>query len=94
MRINTPFKAMRLKCLDCSCFQPREVEKCVIPECTLYPYRFGKRPHTAEKHLKRRGEPRVKSNPSSFKPLRDGRGRILSKKGTQVPPDQRKEKKQ
>lgn len=38
-------KAVRLKCLDCSCFQPREVELCPVTKCTLYPYRFGKDPY-------------------------------------------------
>ena len=40
----TPIKAIRDKCLDCSCFQLREVRKCPIIECPIYPYRFGKRP--------------------------------------------------
>lgn len=38
-------KAVRLKCLDCSCFQPKEVALCPVKKCTLYPYRFGKDPY-------------------------------------------------
>ena len=40
----TPIKAMRQKCLDCSCYQPKEVRECTILNCALYPYRMGKRP--------------------------------------------------
>ena len=40
----TPLKAIRLKCLDCSGGQPKEVRYCPAKECDLYPYRFGKNP--------------------------------------------------
>ena len=50
----TPLKAIRAKCLDCSGDSWAEVEQCVIPECPLYPYRFGKRPATAERYLEAR----------------------------------------
>jgi hypothetical protein len=40
----TPMKAIRAKCLDCSCGSRKEVSECLIPDCPLYPYRFGKRP--------------------------------------------------
>lgn len=39
-----PLKAMRLKCLDCCCGSFQEVELCVVTDCSLYPYRFGKSP--------------------------------------------------
>lgn len=42
----TPIKAIRLKCLDCSGGSSTEVDKCVIPDCALFPYRYGKRPST------------------------------------------------
>ena len=42
----TPVKAIRAKCLDCSCGQPKEVRLCCIKNCPLYPYRMGKRPKT------------------------------------------------
>ena len=44
MKKLTPIRAIRLKCLDCSAESPHEVNKCVIPECSLYIYRFGKNP--------------------------------------------------
>jgi len=40
----TPIKAIRAKCLDCSCGQSKEVRECPVSKCTLYPYRMGRRP--------------------------------------------------
>ena len=40
----TPIKAIRAKCLDCCCGSAKEVALCPIPDCSLYPYRFGKNP--------------------------------------------------
>jgi len=40
----TPLKAIRLKCLDCSCRQPKEVRICLHDKCSLYPYRLGNNP--------------------------------------------------
>lgn len=40
----TPIKAIRAKCLECSCGNNTEVRECVIPECPLYPYRMGHNP--------------------------------------------------
>lgn len=42
----TPLKAIRAKCLDCSNGSYSDVNKCPVVECTLHPYRFGKRPAT------------------------------------------------
>lgn len=40
----TPVKAIRTKCLDCTCYQPSEVRLCPSVTCALWPYRMGKRP--------------------------------------------------
>lgn len=49
----TPMKAIRKKCLECSCGQIKEVRLCPIKTCALYGYRMGRRPtgeeDTAEK---------------------------------------------
>ena len=37
-----PLKAIKAHCLDCSCWSKKEVQLCVISDCPLYPYRFGK----------------------------------------------------
>ena len=41
----TPLKAIRLQCLECSNYQPKEVRECLIKECAIYPFRFGKNPN-------------------------------------------------
>lgn len=37
----TKGEAIRLKCLECSGDSPSEVTLCSIPDCPLWPYRFG-----------------------------------------------------
>ena len=44
---DTPLKAIRKKCLDCSYWSPKEVRTCTIIKCPIYPYRFGRRPSKA-----------------------------------------------
>ena len=44
---DTPIKAMRKKCLDCTCGQNIEIRECPVIECPLYPYRMGRRPDKA-----------------------------------------------
>jgi hypothetical protein len=44
MKTHTPMKAIRAKCLDCTCQQPKEVRLCTVISCPLWPYRMGKRP--------------------------------------------------
>ena len=34
-------KAIRLKCLDCSCGSNEEVKNCFAKKCPLYQFRFG-----------------------------------------------------
>ena len=53
MLILRPLKAIRLKCLDCSCWQHKEVRLCPAKECTLHPYRFGKNPNRSGMGSKR-----------------------------------------
>lgn len=44
MKTLTPVKAIRAKCLDCTCDQIKEVRNCPIADCALWPYRMGHRP--------------------------------------------------
>ena len=48
MKILTPIKSIRAKCLDCCCGQRKEVKICPIEDCSLHPYRMGRRPKTKE----------------------------------------------
>ena len=54
MKPLTPLKAIRANCIGCSGGSPAEVRLCVIPECPLYGYRFGKRPKTVQKAKEKR----------------------------------------
>ena len=45
----SPLKAIRAKCLDCSCWQVKEVRLCPVTKCALYPFRFGKNPYRKKK---------------------------------------------
>lgn len=37
----SPIKAIRAKCMDCSCGSSEEVKQCPVSSCPLYEYRFG-----------------------------------------------------
>jgi hypothetical protein len=41
----TPIKSIKKYCLECSAGSKKEVRLCVIPDCPLFPYRFGKNPN-------------------------------------------------
>jgi hypothetical protein len=47
MKKLSPLKAIRLKCLDCSCGSSKEVKECPCDDCSLYVFRFGKNPNRA-----------------------------------------------
>jgi hypothetical protein len=49
MKILTPIKAIREKCLDCTCQQPKEIRLCTKTDCALWPYRMGRRPTQVER---------------------------------------------
>jgi hypothetical protein len=55
MKEITPMKAIRLKCLDCSCGQLSEVKECSIKNCALYPFRMGYK--LDENGNRRKGKP-------------------------------------
>ena len=44
----TPIKSIRMKCIDCSAGQLKEVRLCPCKNCPLYPYRMGHRPKENE----------------------------------------------
>ena len=44
MKVLTPIKAIRAKCLDCCAGSPHEVRLCPCEDCPIYPYRMGRRP--------------------------------------------------
>ena len=44
----TPMRAIRSKCLECSGGSAKEVRVCPVEKCPLYAYRFGHRPAAIE----------------------------------------------
>ncbi len=52
----TPMRAIRLKCMDCTCQQIVEVRECTATDCPLHPYRMGKRPSTLAKRAAKKAD--------------------------------------
>ena len=50
-RAKNPLEAIRARCLDCCCFQPSEVRKCVAVDCPSWPFRMGTNPFRAKRTL-------------------------------------------
>lgn len=42
--VPTPIKAIRTKCVECCAGSRHEVGRCHIEDCSLWPYRKGRRP--------------------------------------------------
>ncbi|MCP4493293.1 MAG: hypothetical protein GY820_39215 [Gammaproteobacteria bacterium] len=49
-------KAIRQKCLDCTCWQTIEIRKCTAKNCALYPFRMGSVTLAQEIEKSRRSE--------------------------------------
>ena len=43
----TPIRAIRKKCLQCTLSQPKEIRLCTVIDCACYAYRMGTRPSKA-----------------------------------------------
>lgn len=46
IKVKTPIKSIRAKCIDCCAGNRYEVKLCTCIDCPLYPYRMGKRPNS------------------------------------------------
>ena len=44
----SPLRAIREKCRDCSCYQLNEIRACEAVKCPLWPFRAGKHPWWGE----------------------------------------------
>ena len=49
-KVGSPLRAIREKCLDCTCHQLVDVRECQIQTCALWPFRMGKNPFRKRKH--------------------------------------------
>ncbi len=47
MSKNTPLKAIKKKCLECSGGDKEEVRNCALRQCPLFPFRMGVDPQTS-----------------------------------------------
>jgi hypothetical protein len=70
----TPVKAIRKKCLDCTCGQMKEIRLCPVVSCACYPYRMGTRPDEAT----------LLSLKEYYDENDEPEGELLAKKGTVV----------
>jgi len=55
MLSGTILSAIRLKCLDCTCYQESDIRNCKIKTCALWPFRMRKNPF--RKRRKDSGKP-------------------------------------
>lgn len=51
IKVMTPMKAIRAKCLDCCGGQYSEVKMCPCTNCPLYDFRLGKNPNRKPRNL-------------------------------------------
>lgn len=49
--LQNPVKAIRAKCLECSCGSSTEVQLCPVTDCALYPFRFGRNPYRTKREM-------------------------------------------
>lgn len=80
----TVLKAIRLKCLECSCGSRLEVSNCLFTSCPLWPYRMGRKLTSDEiATYNGKGEPVVKSSGRSLSTVRMMKQKaVLHKNGT------------
>lgn len=50
-QITNPVKAIRAKCIDCSCGSTAEVANCTATGCALFPFRYGKNPYRQRREM-------------------------------------------
>jgi len=57
-----PMRAIREKCLDCTCQQPVEVKECTVKACALWPFRMGVNPFRTKRVMSPEAVARAKVN--------------------------------
>lgn len=67
-----PMRAIREKCLDCSCQQPMEVKECTVKTCALHPFRMGKNPYRAKRVMSPGAVARAKVNLMAARAVQGG----------------------
>lgn len=67
-----PMRAIREKCLDCTCQQPVEVKECTVKTCALHPFRMGKNPYRAKRVMSPEAVARAKVNLMAARAVQGG----------------------
>ncbi len=67
-----PMRAIREKCLDCTCQQPVEVKECTVRACALYPFRMGVNPYRAKRVMSVEAVARAKVNLMAARAVQGG----------------------
>ena len=67
-----PMRAIREKCLDCTCQQPVEVKECTVRACALYPFRMGVNPYRAKRVMSVEAVARAKVNLMAARAVQEG----------------------
>lgn len=67
----SPLKAIRLKCLDCSCGSSNEVKLCPVEKCPLYPFREGHNPFKAKRKYTPEEKAALTSHLAQIRPSTD-----------------------
>lgn len=65
----SPLQAIRAKCLDCYCGDPREVKLCTATRCPLHPFRDGKNPYRKNMSYLKSKEPYSWRKLSRIRPI-------------------------
>ena len=68
----SPLKAIRLKCLDCSCGSSNEVKLCPAEKCPLYPFREGHNPYIAKREYTDEQKAALTAHLNQIRPSADG----------------------
>lgn len=48
---HSPMRAIRAKCLNCVCGSAKEVQRCHLTRCALWPFRLGRNPFRQKRVL-------------------------------------------
>jgi len=67
-----PMRAIREKCLDCTCQQPVEVKECTVKTCALHPFKMGKNPYRAKRVMSPEAVARAKVNLMAARAVQGG----------------------
>ena len=67
-----PMRAIREKCLDCSCQQPMEVKECTVKTCALHPFRMGVNPFRTKRVMSPEAVARAKVNLMAARAVQGG----------------------